>query len=402
MHRSAAVLLAWVLLIPVLSMAQDPADVEPPAEATAGANPTSETPGKKTVTGGKEAPDVVKLQQEVYWAPPGAGNDQWTWIMLKSGEWQRGEIKDLHRGTLRFDSDELNEFNYDWDNVRSVISGRPHTITTWEPAEVHTGFIVARRGSISVLDDEGAVIAIVDPGNVSSMIQGLPQERNYWGGSFSLGTTLRVGNSDQSDASIAIEIDRHAMFTRWENSANSSYGSSGGDKTQETHRFTSSFDWFRSRQWFITLAGYEYYRDPFQNIEQRHIPGAGGGYTRDWVKADWDFTALLAWQGIKYVSVQPGESLTQDSVTWRLGTSLDWEVTGDVDFDLDFSINYPFGRIEAYSSNLVSTLSVDLFLNLDVDLTFEWDRQNKPRQDENGNLPEKDDFRLATGVSWEF
>lgn len=357
---------------------------------------------KDVVDEDAEAPDSVKLQQEVYWAPPGAGNDGFTWIRLKSGEWQRGEIKDLHDGRLRFDSDELDEFTYDWEDVRAVISGRPHTVTTWEPPEVLTGFIVAHRDSIRILGEEGELLGVVSSDNVNSMIEGRPRERNFWSGSLSIGTTVRAGNSDQADGSTSIDLDRHALFTRWENAASFAYGSSGGAKTQETHRYTSTLDWFLSRRWFVTIAEYEYFRDPFQNIAQRHIPGAGGGYTHDFGSAEWDTTALLAWQGVRYVSVKEGESLTETSVTWRLGTSLDWEVTSDIDFDIDYSINFPVSRIEAYSSNLVSTLSVDLFRDLDLDVTVGWDRQNRPREAEDGLVPKKDDLRLTTGISWEF
>ena len=37
--------------------------------------------------------------------------------------WQRGEIKDLHDGVLTFDSDELDEFTYDWVDV-DIMQGQ--------------------------------------------------------------------------------------------------------------------------------------------------------------------------------------------------------------------------------------------------------------------------------------
>ena len=389
MSRLLLGVLAGVLLVPAWSSAQEPAE-EPPAEE------------QEVVDEDAEAPDIVKLQQEVYWAPPGAGNDEFTWIKLKSGEWQRGEIKDLHDGTLTFDSDELDEFTYDWVDVRAVISGRPHTLITWEPVNVYTGFIVARRGSISVMDAEGAVIARVDPDNVHSMIQGRPREANFWSGELGIGSTVRAGNSDQSDLSGTLEINRRALATRWDNKAQLSYSTSGGSKTQESHRYNSSYDWYVSRQWFVTIAQYEYFRDPFQNIAQRHIPGAGVGHDRNFGPADFDWTAVLAWQSLAFVSVPVGDSRVEQEMTLRFGMALEWDITGDIEYDLDYDINIPFGGLSFYSHNLVSTLSLDLFRALDLDVTVGWDRQNQPRRAEDGTLPKKDDIRLVTGISWEF
>ena len=39
---------------------------------------------------------------------------------------------------------------------------------------------------------------------------------------------------------------------------------------------------------------------------------------------------------------------------------------------------------------------------LDFDLTFVWDRTEKPRKDDLGNIPEQDDFRMVVGLGIEF
>jgi hypothetical protein len=402
MFRPVTALLLLVALLTRASFAQEPGvEPEPEVVQAAAEKAAPEKPASE-MEEDEEAPDIVKLQQEVYWAPPGAGSDEFTWIKLKSGEWQRGEIKDLHDGVLSFDSDELDDFTYDWVDVRAVISGRPHTVTTWEPVAVHTGFIVARRGSISIVDAGGEVIARVDPDNVHSMIQGLPREANFWSGEVGIGSTIRAGNSDQSDLAGTLELNRRALSTRWDNKAQLNYSTSGGAKTQESHRYNSTYDWFISRQWFVTVAEYEYFRDPFQNIAQRHIPGAGVGHNRTFRTLDLDWTAVLAWQQIAFVSVPTGQERVQHDVTLRFGMTLEWDITNDIEYDLDYDLNVPFAGLSYYSSNLVSTLSLDLFRALDLDLTVDWDRQNKPREDENGNLPKKDDVRLITGLSWEF
>lgn len=369
------------------------------AGAETGALSTLDTPSEDVPV--EDVPEEVLEAQEVPWSPPSAGKDGFTWIQLISEEWVKGEITDLRDGTLSFDSDEMDEFDYDWADVRAVISSQPHTVTTWQ-REVYTGFIVARGANIRILDEDGAEIASVDPDDVSSMIEGYPSERNFWSGKFSFGSTVRSGNSDQSDFETLIKLDRRALVTRWSTTANSSAASSGGEKTQETQRYSSRFDYFMNRNYFVTIAGYEFFRDPFQNFGQRHTAGSAVGYDSYLLGADWDASVGAVWQYVEFESVEAGEDRTTDVWAARVSTRLEWDITSDVEFDLSYGINVPFDDANSYTSNLLSTLSVDLWWNFELDLTFAWDRQNNPRADEDGNLPEKDDYRLTTGIGWDF
>ena len=39
---------------------------------------------------------------------------------------------------------------------------------------------------------------------------------------------------------------------------------------------------------------------------------------------------------------------------------------------------------------------------LDLDVSFIWDRVGKPQRDNDGDTPEKDDFRLVVGLGVDF
>ena len=346
-------------------------------------------------------PPEVTEAQEVRWAPPSAGKDGFTWVQLVSDEWVKGEIKDLRDGNLSFDSDELDQFDYDWADVKAVISSEPHTVTTWDK-QVHTGFIVARQDQIRVLDENGNEVAIVAPDQVSSMIQGFPRERNFWSGSLSWGSTVRSGNSDQSDFSTLVRLNRRALISRWDNTANVSGATSNNEKTQESQRYTSKFDWFISRNFFVTVASYEFFRDPFQNIRQRHTPGAGFGYDNYFLRADWDVGIGVAWQKLDYESAAAGAESSVEDWVGRIATNFEWDLTSDIEWDLSYSINVPFEDANFYTSNLLTTLSLDVWWNFEFDFTFAWDRQNNPQVREDNTRPEKDDYRLTTGIAWDF
>ena len=56
--------------------------------------------------------------------PPPPPPDMFDWIQLKSGEWLKGELIALYDDKLEFDSDELDNLTFDWDDVRQVRTGR--------------------------------------------------------------------------------------------------------------------------------------------------------------------------------------------------------------------------------------------------------------------------------------
>jgi putative salt-induced outer membrane protein YdiY len=346
-------------------------------------------------------PEDLAEAQKVPWSPPNAGKDGFTWVQLVSDEWVKGEIKDLRDGNMRFDSDELDEFDYDWADIRAVITSEPHTVTTWD-RESFTGFILARPDGIRVLDENGGEVAVLQANEVSSMIQGTPRERNFWAGSVSIGSTVRSGNSDQSDGSTLLNLNRRALVTRWDSSASINYAESNGEKTQESQRYTSKFDRFFTRNLFVTFAEYEYFRDPFQNIRQRQTPGAAFGYDMYLKKIEFDVSAGAAWQYLQYESVEAGADREVDGWVGRFSANADWDITADIELGASYSVNIPFEDSKFYTSNLLSTLSMDLWWNFELDFTFAWDRQNSPQTNVDGVTPEKDDYRLTTGIGWDF
>ncbi len=51
---------------------------------------------------------------------------------------------------------------------------------------------------------------------------------------------------------------------------------------------------------------------------------------------------------------------------------------------------------------MLTTLSSDLARNFDIDISFVWDRTQKPPPLADGTFPEQDDYRLLVGISYEF
>jgi len=79
----------------------------------------------------------------------------------------------------------------------------------------------------------------------------------------------------------------------------------------------------------------------------------------------------------------------------------DTELTKWMDFLLDYSfqiVNEESGR---YTHHFITTLSTDLIGDMDLDISFVWDRIQKPQANSDGSIPKKDDYQLIFGFSYD-
>jgi len=147
----------------------------------------------------------------------------------------------------------------------------------------------------------------------------------------------------------------------------------------------------------------EYYRDPFQNIGSRWTLGIGLGYQLVTTsKVTWDVDAGLAYQRTSFDDVVEGEPSSADTPALMLGTRYDNELTGWMDFFFDFSFFVVNEESGTYTQHLVTGFEFDLIGDFDFDISLVWDRIQDPRQDSNGDFPQKDDFRTIFGIGYSF
>jgi hypothetical protein len=55
-----------------------------------------------------------------------------------------------------------------------------------------------------------------------------------------------------------------------------------------------------------------------------------------------------------------------------------------------------------YQHHIVTSLSMDLIGDVDLDVSLIWDRTQKPQERTDNSLPEKDDFHLLVSVGYDF
>ena len=175
------------------------------------------------------------------------------------------------------------------------------------------------------------------------------------------------------------------------------------EETINNHRLSGALDIYATRNFFYNPINAEYYRDRFQNIDQRITIGAGLGYIiKDSGKVDWNLSAGPAVVSTKHVSVQAGEDIRVESGSLAVTTDLDIELNSTIDFIFNYKIHWLKNESGGYTHHMIATLKSENTRDLDLDISAVWDRISHPTEDDTGNLPEPDDYRLLLGLSYSF
>ena len=84
------------------------------------------------------------------------------------------------------------------------------------------------------------------------------------------------------------------------------------------------------------------------------------------------------------------------------GTIFDTELTKTIDFIFNYAFQILNKASGTYTHHSITTLETELTEWLDFDTSFIWDRIQNPRPDDDGTVPEKDDFYLIFSLGIEF
>ncbi|MFT7671257.1 MAG: hypothetical protein ACI8X5_003974 [Planctomycetota bacterium] len=346
-----------------------------------------------------ETPEPTVEKSNTEFEPMAPASDGFDWIQLTSGEWLKGEILSLRDGTLEFDSDELGVLKLDIDDVAILRSPRNQAIQLDGFPDL-VGTLLINDGVVTIGGPDGGT---ADRKYLMSVVPGGSDWRTLWSGKASLGFTLRSGNSSQTDVSSYFFARRQTTSTRWDTTFNGNYSQAQSVEIANSNRLDSHYDFFLSRRLFVTPLSVAAHQDRFSNIDLRLTPSALIGYDLlDDNMVNWEVSGGPAYNYTRYNSVQDGESSADESLAVLLATSIEWDLTSDVEFDFGYDITIPTPDTDEYIHHLSAILSLEVIEWLDVDLSFIWDRINKPLADADGVTPEPDDYRLVIGFGIDF
>jgi len=333
------------------------------------------------------------------WQPKPGFEDKFDWVQMTSGEWLKGEIVALYDETLEFDSEEFEDLVLEWEDIRQVHTSRVMSVGLTHRRSA-TGVLIVDGDRVTVSGDE---VLEFTRAELISITPGPPKEINYWSMKLFFGLSISSGNSDVRDASLEANIKRRTVRDRHTIDAIGNQNVTDGATVTNNQRVTAGWDRFLSDRFFLKPVFGEYFRDPLQNISGRWTLGFGAGYQIiDSPKVDWEVSGGPAYQETRFDDVVPGESDSESTPALVAGTTTEWDITKNVEFDGLYRFQLVNELSGKYNHHLVVSLETDITRLIDFDVAWTWDRIKDPRPDSDGTVPEQNDFRTTVGLTFDF
>lgn len=127
-----------------------------------------------------------------------------------------------------------------------------------------------------------------------------------------------------------------------------------------------------------------------------------GYYIIDTPKTTWEIAGGPAYQTTRFDSVEPGQDSTESTPALMAGTNFDTELTDDIDFIFKYTFQILNRASGTYTHHSVTTFETELTKWLDFDTSFVWDRTQNPTPDDDGIVPEKNDYYVIFSLGIDY
>ena len=333
---------------------------------------------------------------ESFAPPPG----KYSWVQLDTGEWLKGDIIAIYDDRLAFDSDHFDNLMIDLEDVEAIHGRGIFVVSAGDDLPI-SGFLQIRGQQVRVTSaDQSHEFDREDLVSVTPLAE---RERDRWRGDIKLGLNVREGNTDIWEYSIGTKLQRRTPVSRWTLDYSGYKNETDGARVEDSHRVNLAADRFTGRRLYWRPFSAQYFRDKLQNIEHQATVDSGIGYHFvDTPRTTWDLKAGVGGNYLESVSVEAGETTGEWSPVGTLGMDLDIEVTSWLDYELEVDMWFLEEAAGKYQHHIVTVLSTDLFGDLDLDISLEWNHTESPQAAEDGTIPEQDDYRFQVGLSYEF
>ena len=212
----------------------------------------------------REEESPAELHSE--WEPPLPNPTEHDWIQTDTHEWLKGKLKLIQEDTVHFDSDKLDDLEFDWEDVIGLRSARAHTFR-FTGRRIVTGTATMHEEKIRIRTDDG--VLEFDRSELVAMIPGTGRELDYWSLRLGLGLSGQSGNTSQLSLNALVKLTRETSLTRARLDYTGNVATQQGDLSANNHRGTIGLDVFLSRRFFLVVPVVEAFQDEFQNIELR-------------------------------------------------------------------------------------------------------------------------------------
>jgi len=342
------------------------------------------------------APPMMRPGQ----VPPAYDRKKYDWVRLTSGEWLKGDLLSMRNDKLQFDSDEMDELEFDWEDIAELRSSRNYTyVLNNRTTLIGTALITDKEVLISINGED----RVLERAELMSIVPAGERERDRWDGKMSLGFAFRRGNTSQTDLTYQFFVRRRDALTRVRLDLNGAVGEVDGEQTVNNHRTTFKVDLFVSPRFYITPLSLILYHDKFTNIDIQSTPSAGIGYHAvKRKKMEMDLELAGGYQYTRFISVEQGEDQEQRSGSILPTIRIETDPLKDVDLDLLYQAGITVPEPENTTMHGEVILSIEITKIFDLDVSWIWDRVQSPQPNEDGTIPEQDDVKLTVGIGIDF
>jgi len=335
--------------------------------------------------------------QDDVWAPPPPSDVEKDWIRLSSGEWLWGTIDLMRDESLEFDSEEMNVVTIDWVDVIEIRSARAMTYVRLDGSVV-TGTSTMKGETVLIDTTEGVVE--IPRLQISSILEGKPTELNFWSAKVGVDLKTRTGNTDQKDFGARIFIKREAARSRIDVRYQGNFSETNDEENVRNNRGNIEWKVFLTRKFFVSPVKLEFFSDKFQNIDRRITAGVGVGYyiSRS-SKADWFVELGGSYQDTRWRSVEPGEDEEESNGSIPFRTTLETDINKRTELTAEYGVQLGLGHEANTIHHTFLMFEIDLWGDIDFDMSVTWDHVTRPKTNAEGITPLKDDVATYFGLS---
>ena len=342
--------------------------------------------------------DITKLQ--TLWENQSPTPKKCDWIQTKSGEWFKGSIKTMFKNKLEFKSSEIGLHTFKMEDITQIKSYNILNIKI-ENLNIFTGIVRIKDKNITIYQEDKQVTFPVDK-IVSFAYEG-ENSLDYWSGSASLNYNKQKGNTNQTDYTTRINLQRVTADTKLSFGYTGNISYVDNDETKNNHRFDAILDYYLSKRLFITPIYSEFYNNDYQNIKLQYTQSFGVGY--EFINTNNTNFYISSGPGFiytKYNTIYNNKNNNTKSLTLITRSKLKYDITDNLTFKWDYKFAFNNNSSGKYKHYMLSQLIIDLTNDLTLNISYTWDHLEKPQKDSNGETPYKNDYTTSMGLGLNF
>ena len=327
------------------------------------------------------------------------------WVKLKSGEVLKGEFtgtikkeSNSYEQEIEFDSDDLGDQEIELEDISVLETASYFTIRT-VGSKIYDGYLSIRDNKIYLKKGEQEQLFLMN--QVVSIYRGAEKDSDYWVVDLFFGLDISKGNTDEFSMLGEVKAERNTVESRTKLNVRHDVSESNNEKTAQKSQLDASYDIYINNRLFFRPINFSILSDEFQNLDhQTNISMQVGYFFVANSDAEWDVSIGPGMQYSKFSTVEEGEDLSASSTIVTLESNFEYELTKDIDFSHTYSLDWASDSGGMRHKNDLG-FDIDLVGELEFSIKVIWDHVSQIKADSDGNVPEKDDYKINFGLSYE-